>query len=770
MAALLCGAEIHVRPEGPIRTLADAQTEARKDPTQATVVVHAGTYYLPEKLVFTAADSGSTYIAAPGEKSIISGGMKLALQWEPYKNGIFQAKTPSGMTFDQFFINGKSQPMARYPNDNPKAIVFNGTAVDAFSKERAARWSDPAGGFIHVMHPALWGSFDYRITGKNAKGEITYEGGWQNNRPQDKIHPTLRFVENIFEELDAPGEWFLNTKTHTLYYYPLPGVDMKTARVEGVRQNRLIEFNGVKNIALRGFTFQHAARTFMEKYEPMLRSDWRIYRGGALFFQGSEDCSITDCEFDQLGGNAVFVSGYNRRIKVMGCDFHDNGANCVAFTGEVKSVRSPLFWYHERNNYADIDKTPGPKTEDYPADCLVENCLMRHFGTVEKQVSGVAVDIAKHITIRHCSIYDCPRAAINIGSGTFGGHVIEFCDIFDSVKETSDHGCFNSWGRDRYWHLNDPPSPEEVARLATLDAVETTLIRNNRWRCDNGWDIDLDDGSSNYEIYNNLCLNGGIKCREGFNRHVYNNITVNNTLTANVWFEYGGDVITHNIWMGAYHHSPKGMQSVPKWGKEIDYNLFTTSEQDRTAFTKEGIDLHSLVGDPLFIDPAKGDFRVKEDSPALKLGFKNFPMDQFGVQKPELKAIANTPVIPVVGATSVRHSRKSKSENTESAASQETQWMEATLVDLTGDDYSAFGVSKSSGGVNLKNVPADSPLAKAGLQTGDLIQRMNGKPVQTLQEFLRLTKGINKPPLKLTIVRDQTTREVIVNDFGKVDR
>ena len=48
---------------------------------------------------------------------------------------------------------------------------------------------------------------------------ITFEGGWQNNRPA-AMHDQFRFVENIFEELDAPGEWFLDAKTHTLYYLP----------------------------------------------------------------------------------------------------------------------------------------------------------------------------------------------------------------------------------------------------------------------------------------------------------------------------------------------------------------------------------------------------------------------------------------------------------------------------------------------------------------------------------------------------------------------
>lgn len=75
----------------------------------------------------------------------------------------------------------------------------------------------------------------------------------------------------------------------------------------------------------------------------------------------------------------------------------------------------------------------------------------------------------------------------------------------------------------------------------------------------------------------------------------------------------------------------------------------TTGEADRTRFATHGCDAHSLVGDPLFVDPAQDDYRVREGSPALQIRFENFPMDQFGVQKAELKAIARAPDLPVVG-------------------------------------------------------------------------------------------------------------------------
>jgi hypothetical protein len=61
------------------------------------------------------------------------------------------------------------------------------------------------------------------------------------------------------------------------------------------------------------------------------------------------------------------------------------------------------------------------------------------------------------------------------------------------------------------------------------------------------------------------------------------------------------------------------------------------------------MDLHSQAGDPKFINPAQGDFRVGADSPALKLGFQNFAMDQFGVINSKLKAFARTPKIDLPG-------------------------------------------------------------------------------------------------------------------------
>jgi len=760
--------ELHVAPNGndanpgtdakPLATLAAARDAARKVAGKEAVTIHVGDgiYHLPETLVFTPADSGSAkfpvvYRAVNEGRAVLSGGSELKLNWKPYRDGIFQAATPQGLEIDQLFINGKAQRMARYPNYNAakKTDAYQGYAADAFSKKRAAKWANPAGGYIHAMHTSRWGGYHYRITGKDAEGNVTYEGGWQNNR-QMGMHKDFRMVENIFEELDAPGEWFHDRKTSTLYFLPAKETNLAEAKVEVVRLRHLVEFIGtlekpVKHITLEGFTVRHAARTFMDCKEPLLRSDWTIYRGGAFLLTGTEDIDILDCEFDQVGGNAIFVNNYNRRVLVKGCHIHDTGASGVCFVGDPAAVRDPLFEYNQSQVLTKVDPTPGPKSDNYPADSIVEDCLIHGIGRVERQPAAVQISMSKGITVRDASIYDCARAGINISEGTWGGHLIEGCDVFDTVLETHDHGSFNSWGRDRFWDKICPKTDRAVALnpdLPFLDAVTPNIIRNSRWRCDHGWDVDLDDGSTNYEIYNNVFLNGGLKLREGYRRIVTNNIGYNSTAYPSVWYKNSQDSLKNNIWMAAYR--PARMPK-DKWGGTSDKNLFPADFALKEAQEK-GWDANSLGGDPMFIDPAKGDFRVREDSPALKLGFKNFPMDRFGVKKTTLKAIARTPEIPPMQAE-----KKKRPPAT-------GEWLGARLQELGSGGFSAYGIAEDAGGVAIIEVPKDSAAARAGLETGDLLLQINDQRVEKVGQIRRLAEQFDTQPLTLKVVRDQTPR------------
>jgi hypothetical protein len=117
-----------------------------------------------------------------------------------------------------------------------------------------------------------------------------------------------------------------------------------------------------------------------------------------------------------------------------------------------------------------------------------------------------------------------------------------------------------------------------------------------------------------------------------------------------VWYKHSEDVVRRNI-MWTDHYLPAGGMPSTPWGKEMDANLVhragVAEPMPAARLAQQSKrDANSIVADAMFVAPARGDFRVKEGSPALKLGFVNFPMDRFGVQKPELKAIARTPEIP----------------------------------------------------------------------------------------------------------------------------
>ena len=418
-----------------------------------------------------------------------------------------------------------------------------------------------------------------------------------------------------------------------------------------------------RSIILRGLSFTGTGLTFLDHYEPLARGDWAIHRGAAIYFEGVENSLIDDCNFDSLGGNAVLLSGYNRHNAITHSRFKHIGDSAVAFVGRPEAVRMYLTWDDEellgkswQQMRKQMDLMPGPKTPDYPEDCSVEDSVMSDIGEFGKQTAGVVISMSHRITVSHCTIYNTPRAGVCINDGTWGGHIVEHCDIWETVRETGEHGPFNAWGRERQW-LTEKGGADGMDRsLVLLDAMDTTHIRNNRIAnfrktiSAGNWTIDLDDGSSNYAIYNNLSLGSTLKLREGYFRKVWNNIHVSPVeIGFHVWPPDSEDEFYNNITVvsGARPGQQQATESLVRparmplklpWGKLIDRNLywnvnsrtFVAADMNWDEWRKAGHDRSSSFADPQFIDPLHGDYRVQENSPALKLGFKNFPMDEFG--------------------------------------------------------------------------------------------------------------------------------------------
>jgi GH35 family endo-1,4-beta-xylanase len=682
----------------PFASLAGAQRAVRTwragNRGPAVIWVRQGTYYLDRPLVFTAEDSGSpaspdVYAACPGERVTISGGRLLECRWRPYKDGIWQCDLPAarqgGLRFTQLFVNGKRQALARFPDENsskpghsgyvhpagripdgmrdprpgpnddmafaggaPRGVLFD---PESFTSKR---WSRPEEAVIHIFQDWEWGNMQWRLKAVDRDTRAIWfgEGGFQMGAKYDsdpaRIGEDSRFyVEGVFEELDAPGEWYLDVREGTLFFMPEIGVDLPTARVEVAVLDEVVRFVGtqdapVRGIVIDGFRIAHTASTFLRPYDVPSLGDWAVHRGGAVLFDGARDAAVRNCWFDAVGGNAVFVNNYNRNVTVTGCKFTGTGDSAVCLVGSLGT-------------------TNGTR-RSFPYECAVSNNLIRDCGVFGKQIAGIYISRAKRITAAHNTIFNMPRAGICIGDGTWGGHVIEYNHIHDTVRETGDHGPFNAWGRDRYWSLTQSHSSYSRGRSleagdVKVDAMEPVVVRNNFFEETSGWGLDMDDGASNYEIYNNISKGVSVKLREGAWRTVRNNIWVDSTVAPcfHVGNEDNHDRYFHNITVMAADdvYSVIAPPARGPWLEEVDRNCFFSRSGKFTArvsqvrgedgpergakrydlegWRKLGFDRNSVFADPLFVDPSKNDFRVRPDSPALRVGFENFEMGLWGV-------------------------------------------------------------------------------------------------------------------------------------------
>lgn len=126
------------------------------------------------------------------------------------------------------------------------------------------------------------------------RATLEISGGQQTGQQgSERISGNDYFVENILEELDDPGEWFLEKET--LHMIPPVGMTPSaTSVVEAAVEPRVIQLRGASDtdfahdIIIKGLTVARSAPTFMKDYEMPSGGDWSIHRGGAIFLDGTE--------------------------------------------------------------------------------------------------------------------------------------------------------------------------------------------------------------------------------------------------------------------------------------------------------------------------------------------------------------------------------------------------------------------------------------------------------------------------------------------------
>ncbi len=757
-----------------------------------TITISGGRYAILAPLTIT--QSNLTLCAAAGEEVIFTGCLPMANEtWHavPENHNIYYTQLPANLAVDGFFVDDVPQILARYPKYQVGVLPLGGVVSADALKARAAHWAHPETGYLRALHSKGWGGNDYYITGKDAAAETGLTLDWigDNNRGHEYM-PSSVMVEGIFEELSAEHEWFYCAKTGLFYFYPPADFDFAAPHnLEAAVCSELFTLRGdsvenpLSNIQISGITFQNTKRSMFAtkqnedrmRYIPLLRGDWAVARTGAIYAEHAKRISITDCNFYNIGGNALFFYGYQEAHTITRNRFCHLGACGIQLVGDPCAVDDASFWPHAHYPDLQVHATKvqhpaqiGPIRADYPRDITIAQNYLHDIGQYEKQSSGINLSVTSRIRILHNTIHKSARSNINVNDGSFGGHEIAYNDIFDAQLETTDHGPFNAWGRDRFWSVpayNAIGKGGEVIRhypdatasaitsedfdTALLDAYQTTEIHHNRFHHAKGaphsWGIDLDDGSSNYTIHSNLCLGIGIKLREGFNRKVYNNILIDGKLEIHVSYTHAQDEIRSNL---VVNHQPWNFIAVDearytaaeyRVSDNWYYNFgapivlpawFAGSHPDGTKTA----DIRALLGDnPHFANPAENDYTPTNTQAMDAIHFAPFTMHRFGAeiaptQAPYYLAKPNT------AQESITY-----------------LWQRATICDITEAIISATASADRQGVYIVKIGDAS---AKLGLRTHDIIKEVNGEAVVDCLDFSAKMAACNDAPTTLTLYRE----------------
>lgn len=498
--------------DGPFRTLPKARAAARAEltegATKSTILLREGVHEVTTTLKLDAGDSGLTIAAFPGEHPIVNGGSVIK-DFKPYQGKIMQADVGAqgfrGTYFRQLVFNGRRQQLARYPNfdsQNPYTggwAYVDGTYVPMYkddpsdSKRRfkvrpqdRRIWAHPQEVETFIFPRYNWwnnispvASFDKDSGGVTLAKDCSYP-----IRPLDRY-----YFQNALEELDAPGEWYLDKRTWTLYFWPEEPLANQPVFAPKVRT--IIDVFSARNVSIRGIIFECA-------------------EGTAVNFGKCEDCLFAGNVVRNVGdynGSGINIGG-GKGNGVIGNDISHTGSHGISLSGGDRLKLTPC------GNFAD-------------------NNYIHHVGESYKQ--GVGVNFSGvGIRVSHNLIHDGPRMGIMF----FGGNnsVVEYNEVRHMNLETSDTGAIYTGGRD--WIS----SRGAVIRYNYFhDMIGFGQDSKGQWESPTfAWGVYLDDNAGGIDVIGNLivrCSRAGIHLHNGRDNVIENNVFADNGLAQ---LEYSG--------------------------------------------------------------------------------------------------------------------------------------------------------------------------------------------------------------------------------------
>ncbi|MCC7492899.1 MAG: right-handed parallel beta-helix repeat-containing protein [Fimbriimonadaceae bacterium] len=708
--------DLYVAPQGndqadgraaarPLATLARAQQVVRSlrgAPAAAGgIVVHVagGTYPQTAGLAFEAADAGqpNAPVVWRGEGQPVVVGGPVLRGFRPYRDAIQQldlaAAGVAGQTFGQLFCNGRRMILARVPNVDPNdlhggtwghvvsAVPVGDKRTFAYSPKELnpARWQRPTDGRISYFSIHDWSFARGRIGGVDATQQtLSISNQGRSGFDYGFAEGDRYFVEGIFEELDAPGEWYLDSAAKVLYFWPPEPLAGGAVSIPAVGD--LVTFNGTHDLVWQGFVVEGCD-------------------GHGVVLGNSERVQVAACTIRNVGSWAVNLNG-GRACRIDGCDITGTGSGGIQING-------------------------GDRATLTPAGHVADNNYIHHIAAFQRTYNCAINLGGVGNTASHNLIHDTPHAAVALAGND---NVFEFNHVHHTNLQSTDTGGLYSCPRDwtqrgniiRYnrWH--------DIGGFGKANAWQP--VRDGKVWFEYPhftWGIYLDDPTSGNLVYGNVLYRVpicGLHNHGGRDNVWENNIVVDcpafqaGMLAADwgewpaiyqrlrdvakpgsVYFakypalasyrddhpeEMSGLQVVRNI----FHYTTAGtawLRDERKAGNDqllytlhtrevdfpknvFDYNLVSApadlkmvidvqrrpqpgGKVDWAAWQALGQDRHSQTGDPLFVDAAHDDYRLRPDSPALKLGFKPIPFEQIGLYQDARRA--TWPVIEAPGAS-----------------------------------------------------------------------------------------------------------------------
>ncbi|MCS7190867.1 MAG: right-handed parallel beta-helix repeat-containing protein [Fimbriimonadales bacterium] len=627
------------RTDGPVQTVQRAlQLVLEGAPAPTEIRLRGGVYYLREPILITPehterAQRQLTFTAYANEQPILSGG-RIVSGW---KQGAWQGKTvwiadlpevhEGKWYFRQLFVNGARAVRARYPNRGylPVEALLEGTP-DWFQGHTRFRYR--AG--------------DLPSFSRIEEGEALVFNRWVESRlPLQAIDPAERvlsfrkrstfalqegdlyYLENLPEALDEAGEWYLSRAEGKLYYLPRSGERVDTTLAIAPVQAQLVRLIGkpeagvyVEGVRFVGITFRHTEWSLPAEMETGGFVQAAFGVPGAIYAEGARHCEFIDCTIEQVGTYAIELGRGCQYNRIEGCTLRDLGA------GGIKIGEPAL-----RDD-----------TREQTFGNLVQDCVICDGGKLFASAVGIWIGQSYSNRLIHNTLYDFYYTGISIGwtwgygKSLAGGNRVEFNHVHHIGVRSN----------------GDGPILSDMGGIYTLGMQRGTVIRNNLWHDIagyryGGWGIYFDEGSSGILAENNLVYrttHGGFHQHYGRENIVRNNIFAyarEHQIQASRPEEHLRFIFERNIVLG---RGAQWLAGGIDGNMRFDYNLYWREDgselrfgsDDFAAWQAKGQDKHSRMADPLFENPAAGDFRLKPNSPALALGFEPFDLSQVGAR------------------------------------------------------------------------------------------------------------------------------------------